>query len=149
MEQRDLELTPELKEKLAAYMAITPDREFKYVPAIQRKLVKDKKQWAVFLLKTLDGEQIAELEDSSGYSVLDMQNPNKREWHSGSGTHRIKILKMGLIGWKNYKDKDFKMLPFESVEKSVRFLSEPMKIELCNAITENMTLTEDELRGLE
>ena len=141
-------MTPELKAKLEEYAAITPDNTWPYVPKIYRDNIPNKKQWPVFILKVLDGQQIAEIEDASGFIVYDKINPSKSEWHGMSGTKRIETLKKGISTWKNYKDKDGRLVEYKD-ESSIKLLSEKLKVELINAITERLTLSEDELRSLE
>jgi hypothetical protein len=143
-------MTKELKEKLNGYLAITPDNTFKYVPAIYRDKKNNipKKMWPVFTLKILDGQQIAEIEDNSGYIVTDMTNFNKREFHGMSGTKRIETLKKGIVGWTNLRDSAGKVINYID-ETSIKLLAGPMQLDLVNAITEQTNLSEDELRGLE
>jgi hypothetical protein len=150
MEQINLELTKELKEKLSAYMAITPDNTFKYVPVIYRDKKNNisKKLWPIFILKILDSQEIAEIEDNSGFVVYDKKNPDKTEWHGLSGTKRLEILKKGISNWNNFKDVKGNNIIYSN-ESDIRILPIALQIELVNAITEQTQLTEDELRSLE
>jgi hypothetical protein len=108
----------------------------------------NKKIWPIFTLKILNGVELAEIEDHAGYTVLDMKNMDKREFHGMSGSRRIETLKRGIVSWKNYTDENFKEVMFDG-EGSLKRLPVEMQAELVNAIVEQLKLSEEELRSLE
>jgi hypothetical protein len=144
----DLELTKELKEKLNGFMAITPDNTFKFTPEFYRKNNVPKKFIPIFTLKILNGIELSEIENHSGYTVVDVRDYNKREFHGMTGTKRIEILKKGIVGWKNLINADGKIIDYVD-ENSIKFLPLPIQNDLMNAIVDQTSLSEEELRALE
>jgi len=145
METKNLELTKEMKEKLSGFLAITPENKFRYIPKFFRDNKISKDLTPIFTLKILDGLQLAEIEDNSGYWIYE---GTRSEFHGMSGTHRIIILKKGIVGWENFRDSEGKIIEYKN-ENSIKILPMELQKDLVNAIIEQLTLTEDEARSLE
>ena len=167
MEQKDVKLTPELKEKLTGCLGFTVDAEFKYIPKAFRGKDIPREIKPVFVLKSLDGVQAAEREDTSGYMTLDNASRESR-LHIESGTSRIETLEKGIISVDNFYFEDGSSVDYRSKDRQlirhltngktrgekcdardfIRFLNTTLQVELQEAINERATLTEDELQGL-
>ena len=154
-------LDSEIRKKLmkAGMLGFTENPEFKYVPKCYRELGDDgqyiipKEAWPVFTLKGKDGVESAKMEDGMGYMEFDEKTDTKR-WIGKSGTRRIQILRDGVKGWDNWPDTDGNLIPFrENAGKihneSLGRIPVNLAIELANAITDRVTLTPEELEGLE
>lgn len=147
VEQVDLVLTPEQKEKLKGFLPIKPDATFKYVPKVFRDAGIDKKLWPVFILKGKDGIEISKALDSAGHISYD-QATGKADFIPTAGKQRLETLEKGIIGWKNYRDADGSLVEFKGKE-SIKFLPDALQTELQNAINERSELSQEELQGLE
>jgi len=143
MEQKNLEMTEEVRKKLSSFLAITPDATFKYTP--QAFKILPPKFWPIFTLRYMDGIELAEFEGQSGFIV---HSEKGREFHGTPGKYRIALLKKGIEAWKNYFDKSGKEIVFQG-EESIKVLPPDLQNDLMNAITEQTELSEEELRSLE
>ena len=161
METEDKVLDNETRKKLAetGMLGFTDNPEFIYVPEAFRK--KDdsgeykipKEHWPMFMLKAKDGIESAKMEDGMGYMEYE-SGSSKSRWISKSGSRRIVILREGIKGWKNWYDTEGKEIPFRNNNgaihnDSLKKLPVPLAIELTNAITDHISLTPEELEGLE
>ncbi len=138
----ELELTPELREKLASFLPITTDGTFKYVPRAFREALP-KEQWPVFTLKTLSGMELAKAEDMLYGNISgDIGDGASAHIRVSRGTFVEHVCKRGILDWKRYA------IEFNG-EESLKRLPKDLLYELTNAITENRHMSEEELRGLE
>jgi hypothetical protein len=180
----DLELNDSMWDQLKNYVAFDPSVEFLYVPKIWRKKREDeeyyipKKLWPKFRLKSKDGVEIAEIDDSSHVS-FDSKNSDNIHLHSNMGKKRIQTLKSGILGVDDYpmekgqtisfkgpdgatpsmiiiKDKSGNVIDTRKgtkngagIENFIRYLPVDLQIELQDAINERSVLSEEEKRGLE
>jgi hypothetical protein len=146
--------------------------EFKWTPKVFREkqengtFIIPPVLWPVFVLKSKDGLEIAEIEDSIGYTEYLNGTP---KFHSCSGSHRIATLERGIKSIKNLPlGEDGKFFDFDSekqlltihdasgiveskpaeVRDVIRFMRAELQVEIQNAINERSTLTEEERRGL-
>jgi hypothetical protein len=154
----DVQLTPELKEKLkkAGVLGFQLKSTFPYVPKIYRREGLPKELWPIFFLRGLDGVETAGLEDEMHGSVT-VDSSNGTSVKINSAKVRVKTVKLGVISWKNFRDSDGNLIPSPAkdslnngiTEDGLRYLPPSLQVELCNAITEHSTLTDEELLGLE
>jgi hypothetical protein len=151
MESVKLELTKELKDKLNGYLLFDVEDTFKYVPKVFRDNIKDKSIWTIFTLRSLNGLELAELENKSGYREVDFEN-KQIKFFSQSGAYRVYVLQQGIKSWKNVYDEKGNIISNSgnmSIDELIKKLPVNLQIELQNAIQERSLLNEDELRGLE
>jgi len=138
-------MTPELQDKLKDLLPIEPEENFPYVPKVFRECVSDKKLWPIFMLRGLDGEELAAREDQISYTTYGPAG--EPQFHFTSGAFRMETLKKGIKGWKNYRTAEGKEIPFSA--DNVKCLPIALQKELQNAIQERSLLTSEELQGLE
>jgi hypothetical protein len=162
MEVENKVLTNEVRQKLAStgMLGFTENPEFIYTPEAFREKKEDsdeyaipKELWPVFTLKGKDGVESAKMEDNMGYMEIDNKSKNQR-WIGKSGSRRVEILQVGIIGWKNWYDTDGNLIPFRHNNGKVhtdclKRIPVGLAIELANAITDRITLSPEELEGLE
>lgn len=136
------------KDVLKGYFGVIPSIERSYVPAAYKKL-SDKSKWAVFILGSYTGlDQIKETDD--------LQNK------LGKGFGASEIIPYRLMrcikGCKNFFDKDGNEIVFiqEKIEEdffaSIEFIKKIpylLQMELFKAITEGLSLSENEKLGLD
>jgi len=134
--------------------------EFPYAPKkcrIKKKkeYIIPKKFWPVFTLQPLNGVQLAHIEDLTRGNIA--FEDEKAFIKTDSGKARLKILQMGIVTWKNYRDDKGALIdpPTKDslhggiTEDSLEKIPTSLQVELSNAITENDKLTKEELLGLE
>lgn len=143
----------------AGALGFTENLEFNYVPKAFREKDKEsgeykipKKFWPVFALVGKDGIEASKMEDNMGHMEYDDKSDIRR-WVGKSGTHRIKVLREGLKGWKNFFDSEGEEIQYRQNqnnihEASLKRIPATLGIELCNAIIDRITLTAEELEGL-
>jgi len=164
----DIVLTDEIKEKLKQAGALGFDLEntWPYVPEVYLK--KDKKKqyiipkkfWPVFTLRCLDGVDSSLMQDKL-YGAITVDNTsaksNKSTIPLNTGAVRVDTCRLGILDWKNYRDVKGKLIPEPTkddvdggiAEDSVRLISPKLQIELANAITEYVTMSNEEALGLD
>ena len=147
---------------------------FPYTPKAFREKKADgeyiipKVLWPIFTLKSKDGLEISNIEDSSGF--LEYKKDGSSVWHSRSGNLRVTTLSTGILKIKNLPlENGAKFLSYDksansitisengqdkksdaaSYEEVIKYLKVNLQIELQNAINERSSLTEEERRGLE
>jgi hypothetical protein len=167
METRDVVLTDEMRAKLKKSLGFNLNAEFKYVLKAFREACTDKTSWPVFVLRSRDGIQISKDEDAIGAIIEYNADTRTTKTNVRSGEQRVRILSDGIVevkgfwlndgvsrvSWKEGKlstvggQKEIERQA--TVNEVIRFIPISVQIELANAITENDTLTEEELRGLE
>lgn len=162
MEEKILEMTPELRDKLKGFLAFSVETPFAYVPKIFRENLP-KENWPVFMLRSKNGLEIAKLEDNSGFLTVDEANKST-SFHPQSGTSRLNTLATGIIKFKNYPMEDGALISYDSklktlvvggksrtaqINDAIKHLPVDIQRDLQNAINERDTLAEEELRGLE
>jgi hypothetical protein len=166
METKIIVLSDELKAKLRKCTAISIKSNFKYIPEIYRKEAVPKEYIPVFTLKGLDGLDKLALEDILTESIsIDKEALNGSNEALNEGDVKFKIkaglikketVKKGLLGWRNLLNDKFELIPNVKFTKSnpctdeyISYLSPELIAELYMAITNESTLTEEELMGLE
>jgi len=170
METHDMEITPDIKEKLKGFLGFQVEAAFRYVPKVFRDNNLSKNLWPVWTLRSKDGISIAKSEDSIGYVEMDKKDTESTKYRTQSGTQRIETLREGIVSVKNFRcengsiieyDKTssyMKISPLEGepkekagadIESLIKMLSAEYQIEIANAINERSTLTSEELLGLE
>lgn len=162
MEIKKIELNDELKQKIKATKAIgfKLRNDFLYVPQKFRdtNCQIPKEYWTVFKLKSIMG--IAEsniCDDVLCNTKLNTNDIKDFKIELKTGAIRLATLRQCILGWKNFYDEDLNLIPipvFDSFtntlkDESLNYLSSELQVELYNAIVNNSTLTEEELRGLE
>lgn len=126
-------------------IAADPRIPFDYILGIDRK--KPRQEQTVFKLKILSPTEEAEIQDS-GISMV-----KEQEFKFNLGKKKIQILKAGLVGWNNFKDRDGKDVLFntdkngEPTDESLSRLRPEWRTELANAITEQNTMSEEEIKN--
>lgn len=154
METKDVVLTDEMKKKLASFMPIQLQGEFPYVPRVYRENNLPKSIWPVFYLRGIDGVQATLLEDEmlgeASYEGMKVKTT------MNAGRVKVKTCRLGLCGWKNFTDVNGNKIAAPEkdylgaiTEDSLKAIPPALMTELCNAITEQSRLTEEELRSLE
>jgi hypothetical protein len=122
--------------------AIDPSRAFDYVLEEDRKLPVEEQ--TVFHLKVLSARELAQLEDSMSTVKLGAEGTMQ----INSGSHVLKVLDMGLVGWDNLLNEAGGVVAFD--KKDVRrwdYLRPEWRRELTNAITEQTRPTKDEVKN--
>lgn len=152
----DLDLEAQHKAELMDFLGYDKETNvFPYVPKIYRTLFpEDKSRWAVFTLRGKDGITYAQTEDDVGMLAMDDKGVVSG-FKTMSGTQRLKILRDGVVGWKNFFDGAGNEIQFVPIagkqtisDNSLRFLKPKLQEELVNAINERSVLTDEELLGL-
>jgi hypothetical protein len=143
----NLVVTKELKEKLSEYLPITPDATFRYIPAIFRDKKSNipEKDRPVFILKVLDGEEAADIENAGDFHVA--YDGNMRSLHGKSGERRLKALKIGIRGWENWKDANGTKIEFDEDIK-LKLIPPALQMDLFKALEDGKALSMDETRSL-
>ena len=142
MEQNiiDKELNNETRERLAAYLPISPRAEFQYVPKVYRESEKSenpipRNQWPVFTLRGLSGAE--ETECLGGKFTY--------------GAYLCGVVRRGVVGWKNWGDCQYKPeYRFDgklSDEALARF-PHLLIVELGGVINDCSKLSDEEITGL-
>lgn len=127
-------------------IALNPRDTFDYVLECDRDLPEE--QQTVFVLRGLTVAQEAKVSDSMISTVA-----GSDEIHMRAGSHALTILRMGLRGWRNFKDESGADVPFEE-DKSRRprgisdecldRLHPAWRTELANAIDSHGRVTSEE-----
>lgn len=165
-EPKDVRLTPEILSKIKGCTAFDVEAVFPYVPKDFRENNIPKAFWPVFTLKSKDGLESAEVEDTAGY--FEYKNGSSL-FHPASGSRRVSTLEHGIVKIKNLpieRHGSISTLSYDSealevqigtstpiklsdAREIVRYLKPALQVELQNAINERSTLTEEEKQGLE
>lgn len=124
-------------------IALNPRQEFEYVLECDRQLPVE--QQTVFVLRGLTVSEQADLEDR--LAVL-----RGGDIAMQSGTQKVTILRLGLVGWRNFRTADETEVLFEAVKGHPRHVTDgcldrldpEWRTELCNAITERGRLSRAE-----
>ena len=164
---RDVVLTKEMRDKLKKSLGFSLNAEFKYVlESFRKEFAASKALWPVFVLRVRDGVQITTDEDAISGAVEYNADTHTSHVQIKSGEQRLRILGDGIVSVQGYWLSDGSRLSWKDnvlhltgIEKDIerpcdihgviRYFPIGVQIELANAITENETLTEEELRGLE
>ena len=159
-EVKELELTDEMKERLRGFAAIEVVNEFQYVPRACRQKddngawVIPKNLWPVFTLRGLDG-----IQQTMKGDALDVQiDANGKPFVAKSNTGKIAVdvCRKGVVTWRNWRTAEGALVSIglgtgqgENLrDEDLGKLPPNIMFELCNAITEQSLLTEEELVGL-
>ena len=127
-------------------IAVNPGVPFDYVLKCDRELEPEQK--TVFQLKPLTPSESAQLEDNLArvYASDETLTVN-------TGTHTLKQLQMGLIGWKNFRNAEGEEIPFPERKDArlktahLAYLAPEWRQEIANAIDEGNTVTETDLKN--
>lgn len=161
MENKELELTPEIKKILSKSSGVNTSKTFKYTPESQRQknesgeYIIPKILWTIFELRLLSGLELANIRDRSCISMLD-PNTGKSSLEFREGEYIIRSIKKGIIYWNNLYDQDGDIIPFKSeyrfdnqiIDDAVGKIGSELQQELWTAINYNIRLSEEELLGL-
>ena len=158
MEEKKIELTPEMAKKLKGFLAIDPKATFKYVLLKYREKNKEgeyvfpKELWPVFTLRARDGIEIAERKDIVGYARVRGEGVGGKidswDFIPTSGKLLLQTLRKGIVDVKNFRDNKGNIIQWRGAD-SIRCLSSETQSELEMAINERSVMTEEELRRLE
>jgi hypothetical protein len=169
IEQRDVVLTPELKDKLKGFVGFTVDAPFVYVPKVYRENDIPKGLWPTYELKSKDGVELAETEDQAGYIELRGSQSTASRLRMQTGTARIATLRDGILKVKNQPVEGDRTVSYDKASKTlttkgadgkehikngadvkslIRLLPIALQVELQEAINERSVLSEEELQGL-
>jgi len=164
MEEKKMELTPEVKNKLKGFIGFQTDSIFKYVPKVFRDLENDipKNLWPIFTLKSKDGIELAKIEDNIGDMKFDVIT-QETSMALKSGNTRITTLEYGIKKVNNFILDNGSVVSFENEELNIdgdikkhRKVKEIIKLmpinlqkELQDVINERSELSQEELEGLE
>lgn len=160
----NVQLTPEIRERLRGFLGFDTEATFPYVPKIFRykdekgNYIVPKNLWPIFELKPKDGVEINNLEDQIGHTEYNLSNPLERRYVSRAGLFRTETLRRGIRRWKNLRMEDLVgIVDFKPeyigdggllTEDAVRVIPIKLQVDLQEAINERSTLNEDELMGL-
>lgn len=114
-------------------IAIDPNKTFEYVLLCDRELPPEEQ--TIFHLKALSARELAEIQDKAARADMD----GNFEFRSGSQT--LRILEIGVRGWKNLRDAQGNEIAFRENNGRPRgenwdLLLPEWRRELANAITE-------------
>jgi hypothetical protein len=132
------DLTPEMREKIGRFIPIPVGNEFKYVPRAFREFPTEHQP--VFRLKYLEGTAVMRSQDMLYGRVL--TDGAKPEIVVKRGEFVVYVCEQGIIGWDGYFGVEYKN------KTSIGKLPPDLLEELCNAITERKSLSDEELLGL-
>lgn len=92
-----------------ALIGIDPSEVLEYIS----KKDPDPKNPTVFKLGVVDSLTIAKIEDNLTVFTIDPNNPEaKTDTKMSTGKREIELIRAGLKGWDNYKDKKGADIPF-------------------------------------
>jgi hypothetical protein len=121
-------------------VAIDPDATFDHVLREER----DSAEPTVFKLKPLTARQLAQIEDMLVVHLGGGVRLN-------TGMQTLEVLRLGLVGWENFKDAAGNPVPFVPItpkdERSLDLLHPRWRVELANAVTEHAKLTEEQRKN--
>jgi hypothetical protein len=146
MRYREVELTPEMEERLRGFAPITATPEFKYTPKVFRDLPKS--AWPVFKLRSLTGPERLDIEDQHRTVIkMDNQGATSREIVFQPGAYAMAACRGHVLGWSRYCGADGKDIPFD---RSLSQLPSALIHELANAILDPdaYRLSPEEEQGL-
>jgi len=93
-----------------ALIGIDPDEIFEFVS----KHEKDLESPTVFKLGVIDSLTIAKIEDNLTVFTIDPKDTDaKTDTKMSTGKREVELVKAGLKGWDNFKDKKGNDIPFE------------------------------------
>lgn len=158
-----------MKKRLEQFTGFQVDAEFEYVPKVFREAYPDdKSKWPVFVLRSIDGAQIAEFESRSGSIVY--KETGEREVNLSTGKMRLMEVSENLIKVMRYPLKDGALMfyddnkgeitirpvggqaktqPGKTGRDAFRYFPSSLQIELQRAVEERSILTDEEKLGLE
>lgn len=136
-----------------------PEEQFPYVPKGFREKFPEKKHlWPVFYFKTPTAQEGARITDSAGHVRVPAKNDGNEDmiFEPEQGKAVNKILNKSLVGCKNYRNKDGDLIDFIkqpnnpfAAHKFLDQIPTKLRTELANASMEHITLSKEDLQGLE
>ena len=138
-------------------IAVNPKDNVEYV--LEEDRGKPQEEQTVFTLKNLTASELAKLEDSlTDYSLKTKAtggkelSPEDIKMSLNMGSQTLRILRMGLTGWKNFKDGNGKAISFMKQgevprEQNWDRLRPEWRREIADAITEQTKLTPNEVKN--
>jgi len=97
-----------------ALIGINPDEIIEYISEHD----KDGTNPTVFQIGVVDALTIAKIEDGLTVFTIDPKNPeSKTDTKLSTGKRETELVRAGLKGWKNFKDKNGNDLPFETIKQ--------------------------------
>ena len=142
-------------------MRVRSEGTFPYVPRAFREKIKDKRLWPIFYFLTPDAKEGAKIIDSCGsFKMPTGKKARDGEgmiWVPEQGKSTNEILKKTLVGSKNYRDSKGKVIEFEQDERNngvatyafIDKIPPKLRAELANVGVDHITLSEEDLQGLE
>ena len=126
-------------------IAIDPKATIDYVLKCDEG--KPTEDQTVYELRWLTVSELAQLEDGTLTSQMDADG--KPEFRVLSGSVQVKALVLGLVGWRNFKDREgneikFKRRSDKCAKENLDFLHPSWRRELSEAITEMNEVTEED-----
>lgn len=123
--------------------ALDPNRTFDYILEEDRSQPKEKQ--TVFHLKVLSARQLASLEDEMAVVKLGQ----KGEMQMNTGSHVLKVLEIGLVGWENLLgSNNGEHIPYNKDQVNrFDYLRPDWRREIANAITEQNALSEEQVKN--
>lgn len=137
-------------------IAVNPKENREYV--LEEDRGRPQEEQTVFILKNLTASELAKLEDSlTDYSLKSSAtgkelSPEDIKMSLNIGSQTLRVLRMGLVGWKNFKGEDGKDVSFMKQGETPREqnwdrLRPEWRREIANVITEQTKLTPDEVKN--
>ncbi len=125
-------------------IAVDPSKTWEYVLLADQELPPE--QQTVFELKTLSARELAAIQDGATKGNVDGTLEFK------SGTQTLRILDLGVSGWRNFRDAQGAEVAFRENNGKPRpenwdCLRPEWRRELANAVTEQNRLTEEERKN--
>lgn len=125
-------------------IAVDPNKSWDYVLLVDRMLPPEEQ--TVFNLRVLSARELAEIEDGAAKSDL----AGNIEFRGGTQT--LRILSLGVTGWRNFRDAQGNEITFRENNGKPRAenwdcLRPEWRKELANAVTEQNRLSEEERKN--
>lgn len=112
--------------------ATNPNTVHDYILTIDRDLPIDDPERTVFKLKPLTAGQFAQVQDARGMTMK-LAEEDKVEFKEQEGTAILTRVRLGLVGWVNFKDEANQDIPWAN-GKNLNYLTPSMMMELSRAI---------------
>lgn len=168
MTEKEKFLDDDTQKKLKKMRGFSVKAEFPYTPKIYREAKLPKDVWPIFVLRSKDGLQLAEVEDNAGSVFYDTKK-DRVEQDLKTGTRRLETLRSGILRISNWEQDDGTKYAWgkdsgalvitekDGTQKTtnvipVDFMIKKMNIELQgelqNAINERAEMSPEETEGL-
>ena len=126
-------------------IALNPKQTYSYILECDRELAPEDQ--TVFEIRGLTVAEEASVSDS-----MILAHSGGDDFTFRAGTHQLTVLRLGLRGWKNFRDSEGNEVPFELTkahprnvaDSSLDRLAPQHRAELMNAILDRGAVSEDE-----